>query len=204
MLYPYCHKGFHDLGNIAKSSQTRRSGAFWMRGVRCARTGATNRRELWKMRNLLLKSSPILGVYRDLHRHRMLTQERQLLCCDYGYTIPPELVGTSMEAEYHHAMERAKQVFDTIAQELPEETQSSSQWRTMCAGISMSICAPCNGFANCAPLLRGTRITATSLKRWRHRFSRYFPNFAASSNSSISAVMRWGEWPRSRKKLKSK
>lgn len=63
------------------------------------------------------------GVYRDLHRHRMLTQERQLLCCDYSYCTPPEIIGTAFESDYHSAMERAKQVFDTIASELPEEAQ---------------------------------------------------------------------------------
>jgi thymidylate synthase ThyX len=63
------------------------------------------------------------GVYRDLHRHRMLTQERQLLSCEYGYYIPPEILGTDMEAEYRQAMEQAKQAYDTIAAELPEEAQ---------------------------------------------------------------------------------
>lgn len=63
------------------------------------------------------------GVYRDLHRHRMLTQERQLLSCDYGYYTPPELVGTEMQKEYDDAMEQAKKAFDTIAAELPEEAQ---------------------------------------------------------------------------------
>jgi len=37
------------------------------------------------------------GVYRDLHRHRILTQERQLLSCDHGYYIPPEILNTEME-----------------------------------------------------------------------------------------------------------
>lgn len=63
------------------------------------------------------------GVYRDLHRHRMLTQERQLLNCDHGYYTPKELVGTSLEAEYHEAMAKAKSAFDLIAAELPEEAQ---------------------------------------------------------------------------------
>lgn len=63
------------------------------------------------------------GVYRDLHRHRMLTQERQLLCCDYGFYVPQEIVGTSLEHEYVHAMHKAKEVYDTIASELPEEAQ---------------------------------------------------------------------------------
>ncbi len=63
------------------------------------------------------------GVYRDLHRHRMLTQERQLLCCDYNFYVPPEIVGTSLEADYLEAMHKAKEVYDTIAAELPEEAQ---------------------------------------------------------------------------------
>lgn len=63
------------------------------------------------------------GVYRDLHRHRMLTQERQLLCCDYGFYLPPEIVGTDLEADYLAAIHKAKEVYDTIAAELPEEAQ---------------------------------------------------------------------------------
>jgi len=63
------------------------------------------------------------GVYRDLHRHRMLTQERQLLSCDYGYYIPQEIVGTAVEGEYRQAMKKAKESYDVIASEFPEEAQ---------------------------------------------------------------------------------
>lgn len=63
------------------------------------------------------------GIYRDLHRHRLLTQERQLLCCDYGYDIPPEIVGMDIENDYHAALQKAKETYDTIAAELPEEGQ---------------------------------------------------------------------------------
>jgi thymidylate synthase ThyX len=63
------------------------------------------------------------GVYRDLHRHRMLTQERQFLSCRYGYYTPPEIAGTEMESAYHTAMEKAKKSYDAIAAELPEEAQ---------------------------------------------------------------------------------
>ncbi len=63
------------------------------------------------------------GAYRDLHRHRMLTQERQLLNCEYGYDIPIEIQGTEMEVIYCEAMKKAKSAFDAIASELPEEAQ---------------------------------------------------------------------------------
>ncbi len=63
------------------------------------------------------------GIYRDLQRHRTLTQERQILTCHYGYYIPAELKGTPMEADYIQALEAAKITYDNIAQELPEEAQ---------------------------------------------------------------------------------
>ncbi len=63
------------------------------------------------------------GAYRDLHRHRLLTQERQLLTCDYGFYTPPEIQGTPYEADYCQALTQAKEVFDRIAAELPEEAQ---------------------------------------------------------------------------------
>lgn len=63
------------------------------------------------------------GVYRDLQRHRTLTQERQLLTCNYGYFIPREIIDTPLEEEYRHALEHAKGVYDKIAEELPEEAQ---------------------------------------------------------------------------------
>lgn len=63
------------------------------------------------------------GAYRDLHRHRMLTQERQLLTCDHGWYMPQEIIESGMSFEYEAAMEAAKEAFDTIAKELPEEAQ---------------------------------------------------------------------------------
>ena len=63
------------------------------------------------------------GAYRDLHRHRMLTQERQFLTCNYGYYVPPEILDTEMEAIYREVLDRAKGVYDQIARELPEEAQ---------------------------------------------------------------------------------
>lgn len=63
------------------------------------------------------------GVYRDLHRHRTLTQERQLLTCNYGFYVPPEIAGTQIEKDYVEALQKAKDIYDMIADELPEEAQ---------------------------------------------------------------------------------
>ncbi|MEM8728091.1 MAG: FAD-dependent thymidylate synthase [Chlamydiota bacterium] len=63
------------------------------------------------------------GIYRDLQRHRILTQEGQLLSCNLGYYIPKEILATDMEKAYREAMDRAKITYDEIARELPEEGQ---------------------------------------------------------------------------------
>lgn len=63
------------------------------------------------------------GIYRDLQRHRQLTQQRQLLSCDYGFYLPPELNNTPMGEEYCNALQRAKLAYDKMASELPEEAQ---------------------------------------------------------------------------------
>jgi thymidylate synthase ThyX len=63
------------------------------------------------------------GVYRDLQRHRILSQDRQILSCRWGYYTPPEIRGTEFEQEYCNALERAKQAYDMVADELPEEAQ---------------------------------------------------------------------------------
>lgn len=63
------------------------------------------------------------GIYRDLQRHRTLTQERQLLTCDLGYYIPEEILNTDMEGPYREAMDKAKEAYDAIALDLSEEAQ---------------------------------------------------------------------------------
>jgi thymidylate synthase ThyX len=53
----------------------------------------------------------------------MLTQERQLLTCNFGYCVPEELEDTFMRSDYVKAMEIAKEAYETIAKEFPEEAQ---------------------------------------------------------------------------------
>jgi len=63
------------------------------------------------------------GVYRDLQRHRILTQERQLLSCDQGYFIPEEIINTHMEKPYRDAMDHARNGYEAMREEFPEQAQ---------------------------------------------------------------------------------
>ncbi|MDQ6879806.1 MAG: FAD-dependent thymidylate synthase [Candidatus Dormibacteraeota bacterium] len=47
------------------------------------------------------------AAYRDLHRHRMLTQERQLLGTALGYDLPPGLAELGMEGRFRSAINAA-------------------------------------------------------------------------------------------------
>lgn len=47
------------------------------------------------------------GAYRDLHRHRMLTQDRQLLATRLGFDVPPGLVDLGVAERFTAAVEAA-------------------------------------------------------------------------------------------------
>jgi thymidylate synthase ThyX len=47
------------------------------------------------------------AAYRDLHRHRMLTQDRQLLGTALGYDLPPVLAELRMDGRFRTAIEAA-------------------------------------------------------------------------------------------------
>ena len=63
------------------------------------------------------------GMYRDLQRHRMLTQERQPLTTSFGYGTPDEIEDAGLGAEYHETMARSAEAFETIAKDFPIEAQ---------------------------------------------------------------------------------
>jgi thymidylate synthase ThyX len=64
-----------------------------------------------------------LGLYRDLHRHRILTQERQDFTTVHGYDTPPEIPEAGFKKEFDHCMERAAALYEKIYRELPAEAQ---------------------------------------------------------------------------------
>ena len=63
------------------------------------------------------------GMYRDLQRHRMLTQERQPLTTRYGYDTPDEIEDAGLGAKYHQTMSSAADAYETIAKDFQHEAQ---------------------------------------------------------------------------------
>ena len=63
------------------------------------------------------------GIYRDLQRHRMLTQERQLLSTRYGFEKPEEIEEAGLGEIYDEAMLQAAEAFDQLHKDFPFEAQ---------------------------------------------------------------------------------
>ena len=63
------------------------------------------------------------GMFRDFHRHRALTIERQLLTTDHGFNIPDEIRVMGIEKEYKECMQNSKTAFEKIRKKMPEQAQ---------------------------------------------------------------------------------
>jgi thymidylate synthase ThyX len=64
-----------------------------------------------------------LGAYRDLHRHRILTQERQDFTTVHGYDTPREISESGFTADFDRCMSEAAEVYGRIYRDLPREAQ---------------------------------------------------------------------------------
>jgi thymidylate synthase ThyX len=63
------------------------------------------------------------GMFRDLHRHRVLTMERQLLSTRHGYDMPKELEEAGLGKDFAECMDSSRQAYEAIASQMPEEAQ---------------------------------------------------------------------------------
>ncbi len=63
------------------------------------------------------------GAYRDLHRHRMLTQERQRLTTELGFDVPPDLVAAKLDKKYVEAATKINKFYRKIAKKFPNQAQ---------------------------------------------------------------------------------
>ncbi len=123
LLFPHCTKSLQELWIHCKQLSEEDLSRILDAGSNARASRRHKSPRALEHANFTFEIISDFGAYRDLHRHRVLTQERQLLTCDYGYWIPPEIVGTPMESDYNEAMRQSKDTFDRIASELPEEAQ---------------------------------------------------------------------------------
>jgi thymidylate synthase ThyX len=59
------------------------------------------------------------GAYRDIHRHRMATQTRQLPSPQHGYSTPEDIIRYGIQNEFDAAMAQAATTYEQLAREQP-------------------------------------------------------------------------------------
>jgi transposase-like protein len=64
-----------------------------------------------------------IGAWRDLHRHRMLTQQRQRFSCHHGYDVPREVIESGLENEFRKAIGPVEDLFVKLEKHDPELAQ---------------------------------------------------------------------------------
>ena len=64
-----------------------------------------------------------IGAYRDLHRHRMMTQERQRFSTYHGYEIPSEVKEAGLGEQFSEALEKTEKLFNKLEAEDVELAQ---------------------------------------------------------------------------------
>ncbi|RLI97040.1 MAG: thymidylate synthase [Candidatus Aenigmatarchaeota archaeon] len=63
------------------------------------------------------------GIYRDIQRHRILTQERQLITTKHGYDVPVEIEDADLADKFREAMDAAAVAFEKISTVMPLQAQ---------------------------------------------------------------------------------
>ncbi len=63
------------------------------------------------------------GMFRDFHRHRTLTMQRQLLTTDHGYSMPEEIKILGIDKDFEDCMYKTKDTFEKIRKRHAEQAQ---------------------------------------------------------------------------------
>ena len=116
-------RSLHDITRLVKSfPQSRRDEIILaytkFRGNRRHRPGRA-----FEMVEYLFEMFTNFGMFRDLHRHRILTMERQLLSTKHGYDIPKEITDSGMEKDFKDCMYLSSNTYQNIAKTMPVEAQ---------------------------------------------------------------------------------
>lgn len=123
ILYPHTHMSLADLRAHVQglSAEERRDILRAYVGDRESRFHRPGRafEEAWYVFDLCAD----LGAYRDLQRHRLLTQERQHYTTQHGYIIPEEIDAAGFRPVVTEALEHAADIVRMLARELPHAAQ---------------------------------------------------------------------------------
>ncbi len=123
LLYKYSTVGYNPIMEIVRGLAPKEKAAIIKKAVK--NRGVRQHRLVRAFENTYYKFDIIanFGAYRDLHRHRMLTQERQRFTTELGFDVPSDLVSAKLEKPYINAAEKINKFYKKIAKIYPNQAQ---------------------------------------------------------------------------------
>ncbi len=123
ILYPHSHHPLSDLRRLAgeMSTEERKQCLDEYLGHRQNRRDKPGR--AFEQVYYTFDFSGNLGLYRDLHRHRLLSQDRQDFTVAHGYDTPPEIEEIGFKPSFDRCMEKVAELYNRIHRDFPLESQ---------------------------------------------------------------------------------
>lgn len=123
LLYKYSELPYQAVKNQVSKLTTKQKTEILKSVV--SRRGVRQHRLVRAFENTYYKFDIVanVGAYRDLHRHRMLTQERQRFTTELGFDVPPELVVAKLDKPYVEAVGKINKFYKKVSKKFPDAAQ---------------------------------------------------------------------------------
>lgn len=116
-------QSLHDVIKLVKSFPQSRRNEIILAYTKFRRNRRHRPGRAFEMVEYLFEMFTNFGMFRDLHRHRILTMERQLLSTKHGYDIPKEITDSGMEKDFKDCMYFSSNTYQNVAKTMPVEAQ---------------------------------------------------------------------------------
>ncbi len=122
ILYRYSNKNFNNILEKVKSMSKEEKENILDEFLKRMERFDYPLRELEHI-NFTMEMLMDLGAFRDVQRHRLVTQTNQLNTCDHGFDIPEDIIEAGFKKEYETALLKAKSLYDKMKTKSPQEAQ---------------------------------------------------------------------------------
>jgi thymidylate synthase ThyX len=124
ILYENAHgQSLHDIIKLVESFPQERRNEIILAYTKFRENRRHRPGRAFEMVEYLFEMFTNFGMFRDLHRHRILTIERQLLSTKHGYDIPNEIIDSGIDKDFKDCMYLSDNVYQNIAKTMPIEAQ---------------------------------------------------------------------------------
>src|SRR5262249_24504857 len=117
-VYPHAHQSFEQLRGLIKKKSGDRQKQKLVEGFNKRRHRRDKPGRAFENVYYTFDILGNLGLYRDLHRHRILTQERQDFATVHGYDTPQEIEEAGFKSEFDNCMKHATDLYEQIYRDL--------------------------------------------------------------------------------------